>query len=524
MMFHLNLNQQNMSRYQKQLSSSGKRIFRPSDDPVGISRVLKYSSDVNILKQFKSTVSAAEGHNRITESSVTAIKDILQTIRQHCVAAADHTKTEDDIKKYKIEIEQLKQELIILGNATNGSKYVFSGLETDKRLFNEDGTYHLLMTSQRIDEKPVMEYEVTVGERVRVGIHPVDLFGAELLENPMKDLMPRGTAKSISAKRPEVNMNVDTEKGYDGKTIKVTVDGTDYTVDTSGLHNTYLEPMDKKRFLFAMSRAVDAGGHRLSDVADVFFDENDRLVLRNKAAGAGKTISIATTSPDITGITSVAGADGEKGVYSAADFGGTNLTDAAIAGATGKQSIALTYRKEGKSSEQLVIELDFDTLNTVADVQTALQAKLDAKFPPANTIKAVATAGQPLKFEVAEGEIAVDSVLATKSKMMADIDNLIKALGNGRHDVVNEHIAIIDKHLDTSLAVLGEIGGKTNRYQYIDARIAENTLTFSDLMDQLKYADFAEMITLFKNMENVYRASLSVGSKVIQPSLVDFIR
>lgn len=532
MMFNLSLNQNNMSKYNKQLSSGGKRIFRPSDDPVGISRVLKYTSDIHVLNQFKSTIGAADGHNNVTESAVKSVKEILQTIRQHAVAAADHTKTPEDIKKYAIEIEQLKKELMILGNATNGSKYVFSGLETDKQLFvtaetppEKYGTYNLLFTTEMLEKKPVMEYEVTVGEVMRVGVHPADLFGVVPEENPMTAVMPRGGAEAVPAKRAEVNMKADATKPYNGSTIKVALDGADFTVDTSELTHTHLNPMNKTRFLNALASAENAGGVRLGEVADVFYDEGDRLVIRHREAGAGKTIAITHNSPNITDVQNVPGVNAQSGVYDASALGGANLSDANIAAAQDKRSIVVYYKPTDKdTTTQAVIELDFAALNSVADLKNALQAQLNAKIPPAGTVSVTAADGQPLKFTVAKGEIRVDSIVATKSKMIDDIDNLVKALNTGDYEAVNQHIAIMDKQLDTSLAVLGEIGGKTNRLKYIEDRIAENTLTFSDLNDKLKYADFAELITLFKNMENVYRASLAIGSKVIQPSLVDFIR
>jgi len=67
------------------------------------------------------------------------------------------------------------------------------------------------------------------------------------------------------------------------------------------------------------------------------------------------------------------------------------------------------------------------------------------------------------------------------------------------------------------------LGGKTNRIEFILSRVEENEITFTSLLSKVQDVDMAEAIMYFKNLENIYRASLSVGSKVIQPSLVDFI-
>jgi flagellar hook-associated protein 3 FlgL len=45
-----------------------------------------------------------------------------------------------------------------------------------------------------------------------------------------------------------------------------------------------------------------------------------------------------------------------------------------------------------------------------------------------------------------------------------------------------------------------------------------------ELLSKNEDADMAEVIMNLKMEENVYRASLAGGAKIIQPSLVDFLR
>lgn len=523
MLFNLNLNQNNMSKYQKQLYSGGKRIFRPSDDPVGISRVLKYTSDVNMLQQFKASVSSANGYNNVTESAVMNIKEILHTIRQHAIAASNEPKTPDDIKKYAIEIEQLRKELIILGNSTNGGNYIFSGLETDKRLFNEDGSFHVLMTTERMEKRPVIEYEITVGEIMKVGVHPINLFGAVQKYNFMTEVMPRSSVKATPAGRSEVNMTADATKAYNGTNISVSVDGVNFTVDTSKLTSDYVNPMDKKRFVRAFENATNVHGHRLIDHADIFYDDKDRLVIRNKQAGHTHTIAIAENSPHIGDIQNIAGTASVNGVYDAAALGGKIVGDDAVKNEEGVHGIVVTHIAQDGSTKKAHIELDFSKFNDVAALQTALQSNLDAHFGP-GVVTANLAHGTRLEMAVTNGELQVDTVVASKSEMLDKIDKFIEALNTGDYDKVRRNIDIMGKQLDHTLSVLGDIGGRTNRLEYIKNRIEDNTSTFTELMDNLKYEDFGKLITMFKNMENVYRASLSVGSRVIQPSLVDFIK
>lgn len=176
MLWNANNNLVNMAKRQTELST-GKKIHRPSDDPVGITQVLKYKTDIRETEQYNKNITDALGWLEVSESSLTNIKDILQRVRELTVQAANGTNTAEDTQKIKTEVEELTNEILVAGNATSAGRYLFAGLETNKRLFNPDGTFNIDLTSERRDLKHVVAYEVSVGEVMTIGTHPVDLFG-----------------------------------------------------------------------------------------------------------------------------------------------------------------------------------------------------------------------------------------------------------------------------------------------------------------------------------------------------------
>lgn len=524
MMYNLNHNMGRMAKYHAQMQRGGQRILRPSDDPVGLSRVLKYNSDINVLRQFKGTIKTADSNLKASESTINGIKEMLQRIRFLTVGAADGSKTPDDLKHIAIEVAQLREEIISAGNATDAAKYLFSGLETDKKLFNKDGTFNIDMTTQRVSKREVLNYEVAVGEVMDTGVHPINLFGMVEENNPLRGIMPFGGAKVANPTKSELSMKVDATKDFTSSTIQITVDGQAFRVDTTKLKSDFLNPMNKERLVTAFETAEGPGGVKLASVADVFYGTDGKLVVRNKEAGAAHTIQYAITSAHISNIAHTQqGIDFPSESYNAVASGGVNLDDAAIAAATGKHAFVIKYADEKGDAKVHRIELDFDALNSANDLVTAMQTELNAKLG-AGTVRVGGTAGNPLTLTVTKGAVEVDTVVANKSKMISDLDDLLAALNTGDHDKVNKNLTILDQNIDRTLSVMGEIGGKTNRLEFINHRVEENVLTFTEVMDKIKFADMAELITMFKDMENIYRASLSVGAKVVQPSLVDFIR
>lgn len=74
------------------------------------------------------------------------------------------------------------------------------------------------------------------------------------------------------------------------------------------------------------------------------------------------------------------------------------------------------------------------------------------------------------------------------------------------------------------LSRIAEVGGKQNRLNVMQTSLDSNDINYSTLLSKNEDIDQAEVTMQFKMAEAIYRASLDVGSRVIQPSLVDFMR
>ncbi|ULL19455.1 flagellar hook-associated protein FlgL [Paenibacillus sp. H1-7] len=104
------------------------------------------------------------------------------------------------------------------------------------------------------------------------------------------------------------------------------------------------------------------------------------------------------------------------------------------------------------------------------------------------------------------------------------IQTLITDLGNNNYDGVSQAIDKIDTRMNKLLEKRSEIGARTNRVELIQGRLEDMGTNLQGLQSKTEDADMAEVITNLKMGENVYQASLSAGAKIIQPSLVDFLR
>lgn len=116
-----------------------------------------------------------------------------------------------------------------------------------------------------------------------------------------------------------------------------------------------------------------------------------------------------------------------------------------------------------------------------------------------------------------------DAAGGTKSALIDTFDQFITRLNAGPDNVKNS-IGDIDVAMSNLLRVRASAGARMNRLELSGNRLEDDNLNFTKLMSDNEDVDTAETIMNLKNEENVYRASLSGGARIIMPTLVDFLR
>jgi len=299
----MNNNLVSMSDKQNQLST-GKKINKASDDPVGTTKIIKVKSDIVENEQYKNNVRDAKSWLNVSENSLMDIKDILQRVRELAVQGANGSNTPEDTDKIAKEIQQLTDEIIVNSNATIAGRYLFSGFQTDQRLLNKDGTYNIDVTSEKITDFESISYEVTIGESIQVGTNYIDVFGVVEEDNMVTDTFVFGDVsnnetrygenKALSATHTKLTGPVDYKKNMTADTLEITVGSQVFTVDSAALDGTITQE-EYVDILKSAKQTTPVPTHPvplLSDVAEIYFAESSdptnsegEMVIEAKAFG-----------------------------------------------------------------------------------------------------------------------------------------------------------------------------------------------------------------------------------------------
>jgi flagellar hook-associated protein 3 FlgL len=161
-----------MDKYQSQLAT-GKKIQVPSDDPVVAARALKLRTNVAEIDQYQKNVNDATSWLDTTENTLSSIGDVLQSVRELTVQASSDSTTTDDKTKISAEIQQLRTQMISLGNTTYAGRYIFSGYKTDQKLLDETtGDFAIDVDTS---EENIL-YEIGIGDDININVAGGDLF------------------------------------------------------------------------------------------------------------------------------------------------------------------------------------------------------------------------------------------------------------------------------------------------------------------------------------------------------------
>lgn len=89
---------------------------------------------------------------------------------------------------------------------------------------------------------------------------------------------------------------------------------------------------------------------------------------------------------------------------------------------------------------------------------------------------------------------------------------------------IDSFIERFQGHIDGMLAERAELGARYNRIELVEDRLSKQEVIAHTILKENEGADMERVITDLKMQETIHRAALAVGARVIQPSLIDFLR
>lgn len=544
MLYHINNNLYRMSKLQTQMAT-GKKIEIPSDDPIVAARALKFRTDVSEIKQFNSNASDAYSWMDMTEVTLGKMIDILHDARERAVQAANSgTLTMDDKNKIMQEIKQLRSQSLHLANTSYAGRYIFSGYMTDTKLMDEDGAYLCSVSSKdmmaiKTGLLPISAanpFVVDAGSNTfQISLKGKEADFIDVALPPAPATLPK-TYTSIEDLAKDIQLAIDALEAVKPELKGVTVSAVNNRIEFA-LANTTAEDGTRQTIFL-----------RQKETAGVLDPVLNRMNLRtegypglavsrpddvNYQLGIGDLINVNVLGTELFG----SGVKGQvpeyitvfdefiyslQSSYHISNQGvlvnssnpldltaaGSNVIDVTIGGTTHTVTLdAIVY--------------DGATGKTLKDLALDIQVKINAAFG-SNAVKVEEKGGRIAILSNTNDQISIQGADFLDKLNFEHTAGQISGISS--NDGVNNAIASLQNMMDKVLSIRADVGARMNRVELTLNRLDSDNINFTKLMSDNEDIDMAEVIMRLKNEENVYRSSLGGGARIIQPSLIDFLR
>ncbi|MGD9009250.1 MAG: flagellar hook-associated protein FlgL [Desulfobacteraceae bacterium] len=129
---------QNGQMYKTQeMIVSGKRINRPSDDPIGMSSVMGYRSSISSLDQYSENISQAKIRIDTAENALEIVTELLRDAKN---IAFD---PDPDMRlNLAQDVASIRDQVLQISNYQLNGEYLFAGDLTDTAPFDAAGVYN----------------------------------------------------------------------------------------------------------------------------------------------------------------------------------------------------------------------------------------------------------------------------------------------------------------------------------------------------------------------------------------------
>jgi flagellar hook-associated protein 3 FlgL len=445
----------------QQETSSGKRIQKPSDDPVGASLAINLQGEQAAIGSWRGTAAAGGSFLDATNTALSSAEDLIGQVRALAVQGLSGTMKAGDRLTIADQLEQIRGSLLDVANTNFDGKYLFAGTASAAKPFapgaNGAVSYH------GNDEIQT----VILGRDVEV---PINAPGSAVFQaQDPKGLAISGVSGLAVGASPSQGKGwVAIDVRHDTTTGAI---GSGVTLAGGGANDTIIG--DRTLTIDGAARTV-------------------RL-------GSGTTYTIPNPTDPGAGDFIVRDEHGALVHLDLQGFDGTSSTSTL----TGTGSIRAgdgTFMPIDLSQSD--VELDDPTSGAVlrVDETKIVRASQDiARF--SGTVDVFS---------------AIDGVIADLRNSSLSLDE-VQARMEGR-------LAEVNRNQDAVLDSISRAGAASTRLQATDSRLSDQQLAIASRLSQVQDIDPAQAILAMTRAQQSLELTQMTASRVLQTSLLDYLK
>ncbi len=518
-LYNINNNKVAEDKLSSQMST-GKKVSKPSDDPVVAIRALRLHTNVTEVKQYYTYNSSdAESWMKTTQDAMANLTDIINNLYEQVGKGAKKGMQSSDLKVILEEMDSLVQEYYSIGNTDYAGRFIFTGYRTDTPLTFQEQTQAQFNINEDFTKDSIDEIKYT-------GLHDLDKITSEnfmnydtlddlegktdsIVENTLHRI--RLSYDNINDTAPTLSLGGNpltditwTEKVDDGngnmidKTQNATVNQTMVSINTAGKDAAYAPLGDNEiRFIPETGELLlgDNGYKAMMESDDTLRVNYDKSQWAKGDLNPEHYFACTKTVPN---------GDPAKIVYNTGANGENTVADQKI-------EYDIGYNQKVQVNTNAYECFDPNMQQDINDLRDAIDQLENIENTVAN-LKEYRT-----KYEEGTDEYK----MLTRQIAAAE-----KAYGYIRDDVQKRFEHAVTKkqgYLDEADLAITSSGTRSARLDLAKNRLMEQKTTYESLQSENEDSDATEVTVQLKSVQLSYEAALLATSKILQTTLLNYL-
>ena len=485
---------ENMFNAQKEITS-GKKIHKPSDDPSGMRDTLALRTNIKQIKQFDRNINSNQLFLSRGESALDSIGVSLSRAKELSMVELGGLSTSETRGYAKTELDNIISKVLQDANTKVKNMYIFSGTDVNTTPFEVSASGAVYKGNS---DNLMVQIEEDIN--VKVNIPGSEVLGTDL--NP--DL---NTSTNVS----DLNGGTGITAGSFSITDRAGTSGT-VTITSS----------------MTLANVITAIGNVSSNLTASINSSGNGITIRDTSSVITNSLTVSEVDGGRTALS--LGIVGTKdGNIEGMDLNAALSTNTKISELNGGDGLTLGDIKIINGAASSAVSLNSaTTIGGVIDlINAAASGTVTASIDSAgtslqvvsnnsSTIAVVNNVGTDTTAEelgIGGGRNVINTLFKLKQAM--EYDDTFAILGS---------LANLDSGLETINESRAIYGAVARRIMSTEATHQQNIVNQKDQISNIEGADLVEAASEFAAMEAALQASLSSTARIIQPSLLDFLR
>lgn len=485
----INSNKVRMDKLYSQVTSE-KKIQRPSEDPIVAIRALRLRSSLSEIGQYlDKNIPDASAWMQVTEDALSDTSDMLQNINYYCNQGSSDTLSASDRSAIVENLQAYRDQIYDDGNADYDGRSIFTGYKTDKTLtFQDDENNTKYSITEVFDENDFDTVNKVIG----------GVSTSSISEISSSDMPQNITAKRIRLSydgldTPSSNLNLTYVNGTTTSTIEVT------TVSATSTSPNPYQPGDDEIY---------------------FVPETGELIFGRTAYSNMQGADQLRFTYDKTGF--------EEGDLRPENY--FNCTDAA------NPDHPYTQYEEDPDNSAIWRAKNQDinyTINFNQELKVNTEAKdvyvhgmardIDEMLQSVNDVTQIEDKISKLSTMLSDSAYSDEDSQSKLNSMIEAANKELAFAEDNMQKMFESGLTKFSKYQSNVDLAVADVGSRVKRLELNESRLEEQKLTFEDLKSKNEDVDTTEVYVKYAAAQNVYDASLTAVSKIVQQSLLDFI-